>query len=118
MHKKLKKSYDGTTNLRKRAKTRVRVVTDIQNFALRAHCVGTACALRAWHSHNNKMCSSTMTLMPRLKWTTLAEVLYGGMARGVWHGNVVSCLTNGVYRNRDVSVVWKRGVWYGECDMG
>ena len=50
MHKKLKKSYYGTTNLRKRAKTRVRVVTDIQNFALRAHCVGTACALRAWHS--------------------------------------------------------------------
>ena len=43
MHKKLKKSYYGTTNLRKRAKTRVRVVTDIQNFALRAHCVGTAC---------------------------------------------------------------------------
>ena len=43
MLKKLKKSYYGTTNLRKRAKTRVRVVTDIQNFALRAHCVGTAC---------------------------------------------------------------------------
>ena len=52
MQKKLKKSYYGTTNLRKRAKTRVWVVTDIQNFALRAHCVGTACALRAWHSLN------------------------------------------------------------------
>ena len=25
-------------------------MADIQNFALRAHCVCTACALRAWHS--------------------------------------------------------------------
>ena len=25
-------------------------MADIQNFALRAHCVRTACALRAWHS--------------------------------------------------------------------
>ena len=38
-YKKLKKPYYGTTNLRKRAKTRVRVVIDIQSFALRVQCV-------------------------------------------------------------------------------
>ena len=45
-----KKPLYGTKNLSKGAKTRVRVLADIQNFALRAHCVRTACALRAWHS--------------------------------------------------------------------
>ena len=35
------------------AKTRVRVFADIQNFALRAHCVCTACAQhspREWYA--------------------------------------------------------------------
>ena len=39
MVKKLKKPFHRTTNLRKRAETRVRVVIYIQNFALRVHCV-------------------------------------------------------------------------------
>ena len=34
-----KKPLYGTKNLSKGAKTRVRVLADIQNFALRAHCV-------------------------------------------------------------------------------
>ena len=34
-----KKPLYGTKNLSKGAKTRVRVFADIQNFALRAHCV-------------------------------------------------------------------------------
>ena len=38
-----KKPLYGTKNLSKGAKTRVRVLADIQNFALRAHCVRTAC---------------------------------------------------------------------------
>ena len=51
MHRKLKKKIQyGTKNLSKGAKSRVRVLADIQNFALSAHCVCTACALRAWHS--------------------------------------------------------------------
>ena len=36
MHEKLKNPYYGTTNLHKRAETWVWVVTDVQNFALRA----------------------------------------------------------------------------------
>ena len=44
MHRKLKKKTQyGTKNLSKGAKSRVRVLADIQNFALRAHCVCTAC---------------------------------------------------------------------------
>ena len=39
MHKKLKTPYYETTNLRKRAETRVRVVTGVENFALRVPCV-------------------------------------------------------------------------------
>ena len=38
MHKKLENPYYGTTNLHKRAETWVWVVTDVQNFALRAPC--------------------------------------------------------------------------------
>ena len=38
-----KKPLYGTKNLSKGAKTRVRVFADIQNFALRAHCLRTAC---------------------------------------------------------------------------
>ena len=41
MHKKLKNPYYGTTNLHKRAETWVWVVTDVQNFALRAPCAPT-----------------------------------------------------------------------------
>ena len=55
-----KKPLYGTKNLSKGAKTRVRVLADIQNFALRAHCVRTACALRAWHSQYH----NTITLLP------------------------------------------------------
>ena len=50
-----KKPLYGTKNLSKGAKTRVRVLADIQNFALRAHCVRTACALRAWHSQTRTL---------------------------------------------------------------
>ena len=41
MHKKLKHPHYGTTNLHKRAKTWVWVVTDVHNFALRAPCALT-----------------------------------------------------------------------------
>ena len=41
MHKKLKNPYYGTTNLHKRAETWVWVVTDVQNFAVRAPCALT-----------------------------------------------------------------------------
>ena len=43
-----KKPLYGTKNLSKGAKTRVRVLADIQNFALRAHCVRTACMAFPW----------------------------------------------------------------------
>ena len=43
MHRKLKKTQHGTKNLSKGAKSRVWVLADIQNFALRAQCVCTAC---------------------------------------------------------------------------
>ena len=56
-----KKPLYGTKNLSKGAKTRVRVLADIQNFALRAHCVRTACALRAWHSQ----CAAGHSVLPR-----------------------------------------------------
>ena len=39
MLRKLKKPWYGTKDLCKGAETRVRVFADIQNFALRAHCV-------------------------------------------------------------------------------
>ena len=41
--KNYKKTQYGTKNLSKGAKSRVRVLADIQNFALRVHCVRTAC---------------------------------------------------------------------------
>ena len=41
MHKKLKTPYYGTTNLHKWAETWIWVVTDVQNFALRAPCALT-----------------------------------------------------------------------------
>ena len=39
IEKKLKKPWHGTKNLRKGAKTRVRLFADTQNFALCAYCV-------------------------------------------------------------------------------
>ena len=41
MHKKLKNLKNGATNLHKRAQTWVWVVTDLQNFALRADAPDT-----------------------------------------------------------------------------
>ena len=49
-----KKPLYGTKNLSKGAKTRVRVLADIQNFALRAHCVRTACMAFPWDPDNRK----------------------------------------------------------------
>ena len=49
------------------AKTRVRVFADIKNFALRGHCVGTACtAFPSWGSHRSCFLGgfSSATLSP------------------------------------------------------
>ena len=57
MHKKLDKPYYGTTNLRKRAKTRVSIVTNI-DFDITLHCMRTMCAPCARHSHGEGGCCS------------------------------------------------------------
>ena len=54
-----KKPLYGTKNLSKGAKTRVRVLADIQNFALRAHCVRTACMAFPEELHTNTSSEGT-----------------------------------------------------------
>ena len=49
--KSLKNPYYGRTYLQKRAETRVRVIADIQNFALCTHCVCTACIITVRSIH-------------------------------------------------------------------
>ena len=93
-----KKPLYGTKNLSKGAKTRVRVLADIQNFALRAHCVhgipsGVPIGQRKEKIRKAYMTVTVLGARMSAKWLHDLAISGNPKKRGGGGGNQSGCMT-------------------------